>query len=57
MQSYTHLDLLAPMPDVEVDKPRVLMLEGSLHYRDGVKPKVSHTHLHAHIACSRFEVL
>ena len=34
MQPYTHLDLLAPMPDVEIDKPRVLMLEGNLKYRD-----------------------
>lgn len=42
VQSYTHLDLLAPMPDVELDKPRLLMVEGSLHYRDGIKPKVSH---------------
>ena len=34
MTSYTHLDLLAPMPDVEVDKSRVLMLEGNLKYRE-----------------------
>jgi len=40
VQSYSHLDLLAPMPDVDVDKPRLLMVEGSLHYRDGSKPKV-----------------
>ena len=34
-----HLDLLAPMPDVELDKPRLLMVEGSLHYRDSIKAK------------------
>ena len=41
VQAYTHLDLLAPMPDVELDKPRFLMVEGNLHYRDAIKPKVS----------------
>ena len=40
-QSYMHLDLLGPMPDVELDKPRLLMVEGSLHYRDSIKAKVS----------------
>ena len=38
---YTHLDLLAPMPDVEVDKQRVLIVEGSLKYRDHVNTRVS----------------
>lgn len=45
IQPYTHLDLLAPMPDVELDKPRLLMVEGGLHYRDHIKPKVSCGHL------------
>ena len=31
---HTHLDLLAPMPDVDMDRTRVLMLEGTLKYRD-----------------------
>ena len=45
MQPYTHLDLLAPMPDVEIDKPRVLMLEGSLKYRDHASKMVAHVFL------------
>ena len=45
MQPYTHLDLLAPMPDVEIDKPRVLMLEGSLKFRDHSSKMVAHIFL------------
>lgn len=45
MQHYTHLDLLAPMPDVEIDKPRVLMLEGTLKYRDHTSRMVAHVFL------------
>ncbi len=41
MHQYTHLDLLAPMPDVEVDKQRVLIVEGSLKYRDHSNARVS----------------
>ena len=61
MHQYTHLDLLAPMPDVEVDKQRVLIVEGSLKYRDHSNTRVSevvfmthtrhsctHTHTHTH---------
>lgn len=36
VQPHTHLDLLAPMTGVEVDRARVLMLEGSLKFRDGL---------------------
>ena len=40
IQPHTHLDLLAPMPGLEVDKPRVLMLEGNLKFRDPSTAKV-----------------
>ena len=39
-QSHMCLDLMAPMPGVELDKPRVLMVEGSLNYKDS-KTKVN----------------
>ena len=49
MHQYTHLDLLAPMPDVEVDKQRVLIVEGSLKYRDHSNARVSSSHvMHTH---------
>ena len=41
VNQYTHLDLLAPMPDVEVDKQRVLIVEGSLKHRDHSNTRVS----------------
>ena len=41
VNQYTHLDLLAPMPDVEVDKQRVLIVEGSLKHRDHNNTRVS----------------
>lgn len=34
VQPYTKLDLLAPMPNVEISRPRFLMLEGRLKFRD-----------------------
>ena len=44
---YTHLDLLAPMTGVEVDRSRVLMLEGALKYTDAsMKSKVSSSAFH-----------
>ena len=45
MQPYTHLDLLTPMPDVEMDQPRVLMLEGNLKFRDTSSKMVAHVFL------------
>ncbi len=41
IQPHTHLDLLAPMTGVEVDRARVLMLEGTLKFRDGITSKVT----------------
>ena len=35
------MDLLAPMPDVDVTKPRILVLEGKLRFRDQHANKVS----------------
>lgn len=49
---YTHLDLLAPMPAVELDKSRVLMLEGTLKYRDNVMSKVSGCNSTSQLHCT-----
>ena len=64
VNQYTHLDLLAPMPDVEVDKQRMLIVEGSLKYRDHSNTRVSgrvvittlshhKTCRHTHMCCVR----
>ena len=45
MQPYTHLDLLTPMPEVEIDQPRVLVLEGNLKFRDHSAKMVAHIFL------------
>ena len=44
---HTHLDLLAPMPGVEVDKPRILLLEGNLKFRDPTTARVQTVCTHA----------
>ena len=42
LQPYMKLDLLAPMPGINLLQPRALVMEGPLHYRDDTV-KVSRT--------------
>jgi pleckstrin domain-containing family G protein 5 len=45
IQPHTHLDLMAPMPDVDITKPRILILEGKLKFRDSKDKVVAHVFL------------